>query len=142
MPNKLSIDDIEVPEGMLDAFVRKMIEGRHAVNSIQNHKKVWRADLAAALLWLAENPIAPSEEDVREIWGEMSLRADTRSWEDVRDTATELHRRMFLRKTGALPDEVKDLLITDIPDFPSFSVSRELANYRITRAYQFGKEGK
>ena len=100
MAEKLSVEQIEVPRGMLDAGVM-------AVIGTASHMPVYERAyliLAAALLWLAENPIVPSEDWARETFYsiESPRTGDlARPW-----LCAEWQKRMFLRRVPELPMEV------------------------------------
>jgi hypothetical protein len=127
------IDEIEVPEGMLDATE----EGHYS--------RPYRTDmLKAALNWLRNNPIVPTEEEAIQLqsdWGNSPRLTNYLSYRHV-FYAIEWQRRAFLRREPQYPQAVKDLLFENIED--DYSVrkdcSRSDANAKILAAYNAGKE--
>lgn len=89
---------IKVPEGMLDAAYREA----HRRN-IHEFDTQLGAILEAALRWLSENPIVPTDEDQKRLtadWLESRGRIspDSRLESSVVFGAVESQRRMFLAK--------------------------------------------
>ncbi len=90
---------IAIPEGMLQA-------GRAAYSAYVTAEDGARRILEAALGWLAENPIAPTNIDVANICKDAPHKGYRMSYEWF---AAEWQRRMFLAPEEA-PKEVKDLM--------------------------------
>ena len=128
---RLTVDDIEVPEGMLGAFAAEF-----GLSTIDD----WERALASALLWLAEHPIVPSEGEAESMKASL-LGRRTHLWEDFRDAPVEWQRRMFLRKPAALPEEVKKLLVDENLKSDPLRSTAEEVNRRIRKAYELGKAG-
>lgn len=128
---KTTIADIEVPKGMLEA----------AVAAYPNcATDMTRSRVAAALLWLAENPIVPSDEEYEALgkaWNGRSGYAE----EFIPWIATEWQRRMFLRKPDPVPDALRNYLTTDwdgkVVDSPCNNAI--IAAYKLGLAAQEGK---
>jgi hypothetical protein len=97
---KLTVDDIEVPEGLLSAYM-----GVAGITHEHESRPSCRRRLAETLLWLAENPIVPS-------WNQLvDLKSIEGGWssKDREIGAVVWQRRMFLRKPDPVPAEVKEL---------------------------------
>jgi hypothetical protein len=129
---KLTVDDIEVPEGMLDAFLEKLLEG---TGKDPAKFRSWRSELAAALLWLAENPIVPNDEQANQLWhhpktldgDEHYSKAMARQWQQI----------MFLKPGPELPDELKALMFRYAGD----QSQRTSPDERVLAAYKLGQTG-
>jgi hypothetical protein len=99
-------NNIVVPEGMLNAFLR-----------MENHigskwdDRVLREMLSSALRWLSENPIMPTKEQCLEMTT-TNRRATfgTDGWEWLKHGATEWQRRMFLAPEPELNPVAKRIL--------------------------------
>ena len=91
---------VVVPDGMLKAAVPCYLPDRQLVHSI----------LEAALLWLSENPIVPTSEQLHSIIGKLPMAMCDIVWTE-RDRAliAEWQRRMFLAPEPEVPEEIKDL---------------------------------
>lgn len=90
---------IEIPEGMLDAA--------------RNATKSWEyclEALDAALLWLAENPIVPTDGQMQRLYEDMSKINDGRL---THRAVVEWQRRMFLEPNPEVPEAIKDLLLDE-----------------------------
>ena len=92
---------IIVPDGMLksanDAWIACEYEKLDAM----------RDALEAALLWLSENPIVPTDEQIVLLKRECPTRIE---FYRFRWATAEWQRRMFLAPEPEVPEEVKDLL--------------------------------
>jgi hypothetical protein len=122
----LTVEDIEVPEGMIEA-VRRTWNGKD-----WKHENI----LATALLWLAQNPIVPNYTDDIEIdraWGASSANGVRPS----KFGAIEWQRRMFLKREPQVPEAVKELLWDSNP-FPNTG-SKYRHDEAVRRAYKIGK---
>lgn len=99
---KLTVDQIQVPERMVTASATPLWKGNLV------HRDDCRAILASALLWLAENPIVPSDEQADQLWhhpktlhgDEHYAKAMARQWQQI----------MFIR-TDTRTDEQKAIAI-------------------------------
>ena len=91
---------VVVPDGMLKAAVPCYLPDRQLVHSI----------LEAALLWLSENPIVPTSEQLHSIIGKLPVAMCDIVWTE-RDRAliAEWQRRMFLAPEPEVPEQIKDL---------------------------------
>lgn len=103
---------------------------------------VSRISVEAALQWLAENPVVPTDEQ------EESLRnacfrvvGPTRF---VRNVAVEWQRRMFLASEPEVPEEIKDLLVNPsnwvISTVMGTSVDSSIINSRVIEAFRRGRQ--
>ena len=92
---------IKVPEGMLEAASRVFVSSnRPAVDNLQDQ-------IEAALLWLTEHPIVPTDEQIADMMGFddespfiTTVRTGIRKWQ----------RRMFDDPDPEVPEEIKDLM--------------------------------
>ena len=66
-----------------------------------------RVALEAAVRWLAENPVLPTDEQIRELFSLTNHKVDCASY---REREYEWQRRMFLAPEPEVPEAVKDLL--------------------------------
>lgn len=117
MNKKLTVDDIEVPEGMLDAYMLR---------------RGYTRELEVVLLWLAENPIVPSEEDCNSL-EEADNKMNGRS---TMCMTTEWQRRMFLKRAPEVPAEVS-LMTKGWGNLGSSAAAA--IKEKILEAYEFGK---
>ena len=120
---------IVVPEGMLSAF--KAGRGHQEFGDFTQE---YRLGLEYALRWLSENPIVPTDEQTREIFGgarQQALSESIRIWIG----------RMFLGP-DPIPEAIKDLTVGIIGGIPDYTCSRERFNASIIEAYRRGREGK
>jgi hypothetical protein len=122
----MSEKKIQVPEGMA-----KAASDATAAFSMCHVMKC----LEAAMLWLAEHPIVPTEEQALNMW--MKKKLPFEQWEWVRWGASEWQRRMFAAPEPEVPEAIKDLLsekvggtLDGVPD----------ADERVMEAYRRGKE--
>jgi hypothetical protein len=128
------IDDIEVPEGMLDATE----EGHYS--------RPYHTDmLKAALNWLRNNPIVPNEHEAKKLQNDYVKSPIGTTYLDLWHvwSAVEWQRRAFLRREPQYPQAVKGLLFEDIEScggvYQEFFQRKE-ANKKILAAYNAGKE--
>lgn len=93
-----------VPEGML-----KAVEGRYRmVYSSGFNPPVVRANLEAALRWLSENPIVPTDQQEMEIYKKYISTVSDKAYPIY--LLKEWQRRMFLAPEPEVPEAVKDIL--------------------------------
>jgi hypothetical protein len=85
--------------------------------------------LEAALRWLAENPIVPSDEDIESMREEAAL---------ARHFAVEWQRRMFLAPEPEVLEEIKDLLWDEA--LADDAGPRWKINEGVIEAYRRGQE--
>ena len=137
---------IVVPEGMLKAAIGQALEsgkvmkrrlwteffGSHDATCVQFTREM----LEAALEWLAEHPIVPTDEQFQKMCGfyDWIMRRD---YEKMRDLIRKWTGMMFVAPEPEVMEAVKDLLVKN-PDHPD----REEIDKRILEAYRRGKEGK
>jgi hypothetical protein len=106
---------IKVPEGMLEAAhnpcvyeLMRLKPGLGIGYAAADAPCLTEVILEAALRWLSENPIVPTEERAQEMWSaKQQYEGHFASWEFVRWGACEWQRRMFLALDEDEP--VKDL---------------------------------
>lgn len=129
MSEKLTVDDIEVPEGMLSAYM-----GAAGFTHDHESRPACRQRLAETLLWLAENPIVPPLEVENEVlYGNPANNIEgmcARTW-----AAVEWQRRMFRKPGPELPAMVKNI----IADAVSQGMEPALATRCAMQAYELGK---
>ncbi len=136
---------IVVPEGMLKAAWHAQLPADNPTyewdEGDELSKKSYRRVFEAALRWLLENPIVPSETDVI-ILADVSLRAGDDRNKQVQDVAVEWQRRMFLAPEPEVPEEIKDLLATPIPtaNNPCAVMEIKNVNEKIIEVYRRGKK--
>ena len=120
----MSEKKIAAPEGMLEA----------AATEARNLGSGWVQILEAALRWLSENPIEPTPQWIHEVWRqERNPQAGTFALRVIR----EWQRRMFLAPESEVPEEIKDLAVSDLDmewDGP--------INKRILEAFRRGQKSK
>lgn len=139
---KLTIDDIEVPEGMIECAIGAVdylwIKAPSAWNPSQNKQSIAKAAVSAALLYLAEHPIVPSDSQ-RLLMAEDFNKSGVICAVDY--YSVEWQRRMFLKREPKIPEEVKELLVygSDLQINQHSDNIREV-NARITKAYELGKK--
>ena len=114
----MSETKIVVPEGMLNA-------GRAAYSGYVTAEKGARRIIEAALRWLSENPIVPTDGFLKEMlcrdffggqnWTDLQVFFfGGQNWTDpqVFKFCEEWQRRMFLAPEPEVPEAIKDLLWT------------------------------
>ena len=127
---------IIVPEGMEHAVVREVFE---QCGRVDYHPQI-RVGLEAALLWLSENPIAPTDEQVEELQ-EYSFNNIHGSKMQLVWSLFEWQRRMFLAPEPEVPEEVKDLLLDEnIPTADYSRPTRDYYNTQILEAFRRGQK--
>jgi hypothetical protein len=114
---------IKVPEGMLQA-------GRSVYSVYATAEEGARVILEAALRWLSENPIVPTDGQIFQD----SIPYDGNEINAIRHHVVGFQRRMFLAPEPEVPEEIKDLLY-DPKDGPN-KVDR---NDAIIEAYRRGQ---
>lgn len=101
---------IVVPEGMLVAGVDSVARLRGMGETTREH---YTAVLKAALLWLSENPIVPTERQERDLcdaWMEAKQSQSNTFVHASAFGAVEWQRRMFLAPEPEVPEEIEDLI--------------------------------
>jgi len=91
---------IKVPEGMLDAVLEAQGPSCDPV--------ITKSALEAALRWLSENPIGPTQKQSRDLYRDVPqglLVDEVPSW-----YAEEWQRRMFLAPELEIPKDVSDII--------------------------------
>ena len=124
----MSEEKIVVPEGMLEAT-------RGACTP--NHPNRTRIELEAALRWLSENPIEPTQKQSRKLYADVPqglLVDEVPSW-----YAIVWQRRMFLAPESEVPEEIKDLLWSI---GGTWMQTDKKHNNEVAEAYRRGKEAK
>ena len=124
----MSDKKILVPEGMLKASVEAVRDrsefGFHFIDNKDEARIVAQTGdrtvlnvtrhgteqdtLEAALLWLSENPIVPTNEQTQGVCD--SIFVGPENLLDPRDAMVEWQRRMFLAPEPEVPEEIKDLV--------------------------------
>lgn len=132
---------IKVPEGMMLAVQNKArVDGR-ALNP-----RILRSDLEAALIWLSENPIVPTEkqygECLRAVDGPDKIVIHVYREGEPQKVLAEWQRRMFL--APEVPEAIKDLLSDDEDEGRGilFGVSSDVYNQKLVEAYRRGQQAK
>ena len=88
---------IVVPEGMLQ-------EASDAHRRLGKMGAQILTVLEAALRWLSENPIVPSEEQLSELWNSGLIDWNNFKWRDIPTLWCEIQRRMFLAPEPEVPE--------------------------------------
>ncbi len=141
---------IVVPPEMLKAVVSAMLKNPVEYTGLRNFEKDVAKSIAfgleAALLWIGENPIVPTEEQAQEMARFGPLR-------DVNFLCAEWQRRMFLAPEPEVPESVEETIEIDYyesDNMPSGSVAvlkdgRRLVTeeaWRMIEAYRRVKESR
>lgn len=136
---------IKVPDGMSRAAIRaasqawdagdlKIVYPPYPNEPFYNHSTVI---LEAALLWLSENPIAPTDKQFFDLSSDVG---------DVRMRCVEWQRRMFLAPEPEIPEAIAYLWWSECetqrtPDENSVSVhARKLHNRQLIEAFRAGEK--
>lgn len=97
-----------IPEGMLEAAAEKAdVSGLLAIDRLE-------VILEAAVRWLAENPVVPTESQGRELddaWLRNKTSPESTFSHATTFGAVEWQRRMFLAPEPEVPEEVRDLIV-------------------------------
>lgn len=130
-----------VPEKMLRAATASVmkIHGYGETSSrydYESHEANCRIALEAALRWLGENPIVPTQEQLESLTSDWRLMGTPCC--STQFIAVEWQRRMFLAPEPEIPEEVKDLLYGECASF----TAAERVDARIIEAYRRGKRSK
>ena len=115
----MSDKKILVPEGMLKAAVEAVrVRSEFGFHFIDNKDELrsrrarivaqTQDTLEAALLWLSENPIVPTNEQTQGVCD--SIFVGSEYLLDPRDAMVEWQRRMFLAPEPEVPEEIKELV--------------------------------
>ena len=127
---------MKIPEGMLKAAHEKAFVGMGT--------SITERILEAALRWLSENPIVPTDEQIDRIHREANPSAETaigRHWE-IRNWLIEWQRRIFLAPEPEIPEEVKDLLYRHPKGLSDGFVSMDTADENTIEAYRRGQQSR
>ena len=95
--------NVTIPKGMSEAF--------HKAENHEGFKwddAVLDAMLSAALRWLSENPIVPTDGEAKEIWRDTGLCNEVDD-DELRCIVVEWQRRMFLAPEPEVPSEIRDI---------------------------------
>jgi len=135
---------IVVPSGMVDAAYGKAIEDEDGkvryspVDAVKSHERLGvERILEAALRWLSENPIEPTQKQSRKLYADVPqglLVDEVPSW-----YAIVWQRRMFLAPESEVPEEIKDLLWSI---GGTWMQTDKKHNNEVAEAYRRGKEAK
>jgi hypothetical protein len=125
-----------VPKGMLDAAADVYHEqAQDGVDMMAMSKS-----LEAALHWLSENPIIPTDEQVADMRN--VLAPVNPHWANI---IAVWIRRMFDTPEIAVPDEIKDLLLienTRTLNDPGYHPDRKLYNNSVIEAFHRGLKAR
>lgn len=135
----MSEKKIKVPEGMLKAFLGGREEPKERVVTEWTPE---RSGLEAALRWLSENPIVPTDEQLASMFKEFPEGPSVIGPKQI----IELwQRRCFLAPESEVPDEIKDMLWNESPrecvipkEEGAGLKARKLHNKEILEAYRRG----
>lgn len=128
MSEKLTVEDIEVPEGMLAAAMAAGDKNGDCYTVSQVYANV----LAAALLWQSENPRVPSEEEVSAMYNVSGCGG-------TRECIAYWQRVMYRKPTPKVPDAVEKAA-SILRGSGRFSDSDAMA--LVTEVYEAGKAAK
>ena len=122
---KMSKRRYVVPEGMLKAALSAYVIGTHQVGV--------RDALEAALRWLAENPIVPTEKEAADlvVWSS----GGTTLIKRLGRACIEWQRRMFLAPEPVVPEDVAAMLVPN-----ETSICGQIHNKRLVEAYELGRQ--
>jgi hypothetical protein len=127
-----------VPEGMLKAAQSAGVQadGFRAYNLA--------VCLEAAIRWLAENPVVPTDAQAQAMI-RVESKATGHSWDMIKAPGSEWQRICFLAPEPEVPDAVKDLMVFRdqyIPIDLKIEITAADVNQRILEAHRIGKSGK
>jgi hypothetical protein len=131
---------IKVPEEMLKAAIDSVARLEPNSVTVEHYRTV----LSAAVLWLRENPIRPSTEQMGEMINDLRL-ADVKSWERGTDwyraelLCEEWQRRMFLAEL-AVPSELSSIQGIALGALQSQNELDHQVNLIKIEAFRRGKE--
>jgi len=134
----MSESRIVVPDGMLTAAM-------HAIGIPEQYKQTHQVNkaLEAALRWLSENPIVPTDEQVKAIHHSATEAACT-SKSILPFFAIEWQRRMFLAPEPEIPEDIRDLIYGD--EVAATGLVKggtfDESNQRVLEAYRRGQKSK
>jgi hypothetical protein len=127
----MSNAEYEVPDGMY-------LAAKNAARSSLRQGLVDTAiDVAveAAIRWLAENPIVPSNEQADQLWHHPKTLSGDEHY--AKAMARQWQQMMFLKR-DTTPEDLKALLIKA----EKFLIGVEFANDHIRQAYELGRKRK
>jgi hypothetical protein len=132
--DSVSEKKIVVPDGMLEAFWAEFSGG---VRGPDSHRRTVDG-LNAALQWLSENPIMPTDEQSKEMYDTVSDSDGMfHSWRGVTALVVDWQRHMFLAPEPHIPEDIKDLMFHRPVVENGFTMT---GNERIAEAYRRGKK--
>ena len=105
-----------------------------------------RGTLEAALRWLSENPIVPTDEQLKDLRGSIHPQEATGGgrWmgaTDVEEGAVEWQRMMFLAPEPEIPDQIKDLIREQtLPTGQWYTIGVDVHNQAILEAFRRGQK--
>ena len=129
--------EIRVPEGMLDAA-----DNCYGVDDDRPWNAYKTSDiLEAALRWLSEHPIVPTDEQAREMFSAIEGTV-TLSRDQLRTVAVEWQRRMF-RAEEDVPEAIKDRMWVHY-EAESIRRSQDVSqhNAQILEVYLLGQKSR
>jgi len=127
---------IVVPKGMLEA-----VEDASNADVGYFDSGDARPILEAALRWLSENPIVPTNGQTKDLW-KATNGALKDEWPIL--IATKFQRSMFLALEPSVPEAIKDLLATEVigpsehPSIKGLAITVRAYNDAVFEAYNRG----
>jgi hypothetical protein len=100
-----------------------------------------RLGIAAFIRWQSENPQVPNDEQVTDWFSPSDFRALEGRTEPLKQFALTVQRHIYLAPEPEVPEEIKDLLLTEQSHKNVQPLKGEL-NSMIIEAYRRGKESK
>ena len=124
---------IKLPEGMLEAADQRQ---RSDVE-----RRFTKAIVEAVLLWISENPIVPTDEQIRKCAKAAGCAWDSGMWDfDLTRRFYAEMQRMFLKPEPEVPEAIKDLLIgPKIVDDTEAGITCREHNAAVLEAYNRGR---
>lgn len=130
------MNDVKVPEGMLEAAFKAPYSEDVGDGDV-------RSILEAALRWLMENPIVPTDEQRAEL-GRLAPYEDPGNGKIHSWVAVEWQRRMFLAPEAIIPEgfpeEVYSLAWPDVSGVNNPSLTVKLHNDAVLEAFRRGQK--
>jgi hypothetical protein len=124
-------EKIVVPQGMLEAAC-------HSFGVVPSIDRLEKA-IEAALLWLSENPIVPTEDEAQYMYdGKNGLGHSA----TIQYCMTQWQRRMFLAPEPKVPEEITKLTNELLALIPQDSLIRNDIRAAIHEAYRRGKAAR
>ena len=129
---------IVVPEGMLKAAIEARYNGKPTPNLI--HVDQVRVIVEAALLWLSDNPIVPTDEQCEKLSTRWYPKSSTKSY--LEEVLVEWQCRMFLAPEPEVPEEIKDMQGIHLESVKDQDDLNRLVIKLNIEAFRRGKESK